>query len=361
MMKKYWQNNLIIVLSALLLFISAGYCGWIAADVQAQSEVSAEATNEDTVLVGGMPIGIYMETDGVMILDTEQIKSVDGQEYEPAANLVKPGDYIIALNNQAVENKKELVKMLQGLHDNEVILTLRRRQESLTIRLHPVEAEPGVYKLGIWVRDNVQGLGTITFLTANQEFGALGHGIHDSETNELMEIAAGMLYKTSIQTIRKGENGMPGSMEGMIVYNTHNAVGTIWKNTETGIYGTVEKAEEIFPGSISLGVATREEVAIGNATIRCFVDGEIREYAIQVIEIAGIETEANKGLIIQVTDPELLAKTGGIIQGMSGSPIIQKGKLIGAVTHVFVQDSTKGYGIFAESMLENINRRSLSN
>ena len=207
----------------------------------------------------------------------------------------------------------------------------------------------------------MQGLGTITFLTGNSEFGALGHGIHDTDTNVLLSIADGTLYKTSIHSVQKGENGIPGSMEGIIVYNGYNKLGRIEKNTDEGIYGKVDKIDELFSEQIPIQTATKEEVEVGNATIRCFVDNEIKEYSILVTDIDYSGREANKGLVIQVTDPELLEKTGGIIQGMSGSPILQNGKLIGAVTHVFVQDSTKGYGIFIENMLENVASHTLSN
>ena len=180
----------------------------------------------------------------------------------------------------------------------------------------------------------------------------MGHGIHDADTNVLMNIADGSLYKTSIQSIKKGENGIPGSMEGIIVYNGYNRLGTIDKNTDAGIYGTVDKIDGVFEEQIPIETASKEEIEIGKATMRCFVDNQIQEYDIEVTDIETSEKEIKKGLVIQVTDEALLEKTGGIIQGMSGSPIIQNGKLIGAVTHVFVQDSTKGYGIFIENMLK---------
>ena len=355
-MDKRWQNRLLVLFSAVFLSSAAGYVGWMAADAVEQTEVSTEAISEDTVLVGGMPVGIYMETDGVMVLDTDHIKGIDGVDYEPAGHLVKCGDYITGFNGKKIDNKKELMESLKELDEDEVVLQLRRDDETIDVKVKPVECEPDEYKLGIWVRDNVQGLGTVTFLTGNSEFGALGHGIHDTDTNVLLSIADGTLYKTSIHSIKKGENGIPGSMEGIIVYNGYNKLGTIEKNTDEGIYGKVDKIDEI-----PVQTAAKEEVEVGDATIRCFVDNEVKEYNIKVTDIDYSGREANKGLVIQVTDPGLLEKTGGIIQGMSGSPILQNGKLIGAVTHVFVQDSTKGYGIFIENMLENVASHSLSN
>lgn len=360
-MDKRWQNRLLVLFSAVFLSSAAGYFGWMAADAVEQTEVSTEAISEDTVLVGGMPVGIYMETDGVMVLDTDHIKGIDGVDYEPAGHLVKCGDYITGFNGKKIDNKKELMESLKELDEDEVVLQLRRDDETIDVKVKPVECEPDEYKLGIWVRDNVQGLGTVTFLTGNSEFGALGHGIHDTDTNVLLSIADGTLYKTSIHSIKKGENGIPGSMEGIIVYNGYNKLGTIEKNTDEGIYGKVDKIDELFTNQIPVQTAAKEEVEVGDATIRCFVDNEVKEYNIKVTDIDYSGREANKGLVIQVTDPGLLEKTGGIIQGMSGSPILQNGKLIGAVTHVFVQDSTKGYGIFIENMLENVASHSLSN
>ena len=360
-MEKRWQNRVLVLLSAVLLSACSGYFGWISADAVEQTEVSTETISEDTVLVGGMPVGIYMETDGVMVLDTEHIKGIDGVEYEPASHLVKCGDYITGINGKTVENKKELMEALAHLNEDEVVLSLRREEETIDVKIKPVECEPDEYKLGIWVRDNVQGLGTITFLTGSSEFGALGHGIHDSDTNVLLSIADGTLYKTSIHSIKKGENGIPGSMEGIIVYNGYNKLGSIKKNTDAGIYGTIDKIDDLFTEQIPVQIAAKEEIEIGDATIRCFVDNEVKEYNIKVTDIDYSGHEVNKGLVIQVTDPGLLEKTGGIIQGMSGSPILQNGKLIGAVTHVFVQDSTKGYGIFIENMLENVGDQTLSN
>ncbi len=330
----------------------SGYLGWSYADAVPETEVSTAGIGEDTVLVGGMPAGIYMETDGVLVLDTQRIQGVDGQEKEPAKNLVKAGDYIVGMNGDPIFDKKDLTDILNGLEGNEVVLKLRRSGEFLEVKTEAVECTPDEYKLGIWVRDNVQGLGTITFLTGSSRFGALGHGIHDTDTGVLMDVEGGSLYKTSIRSVVKGEHGLPGSMEGLIVYNNYNRIGEVDKNTEAGIYGKIDKIDEIFKEQIPMQIAKKEEIKPGDATIRCFLEGKIREYEVRVTDVDYNVGEINKGIVLQVTDPELLDETGGIIQGMSGSPILQNGKLIGAVTHVFVNDPTKGYGIFAEKMLE---------
>lgn len=317
-----------------------------------QTNVNAAGNDTDTVLLGGMPVGIYMETDGVMVLSTETVEGIDGGIYEPAQNLVRTGDYIMAVNNQEIEGKTDLLDAVEKMDDDKIVLTVRRGDEILDVKIRPVEYKPDEYRLGIWVRDNVQGLGTVTFLTGKSRFGALGHGIHDTDTNVLMSISDGTVYRTSIQDITKGADGSPGSMEGIIVYNSFNVLGSIDKNTDAGIYGTIDRIDALFEEQIPIETAKKEEIVTGDATIRCYIDNELKEYDIQVTDIDMSGDEVNKGLVIKVTDEELLEKTGGIIQGMSGSPIIQNGKLIGAVTHVFVQDSTMGYGIFIENMLK---------
>ncbi len=361
--RKYRTSTLLILFLVLLSGIAGGHYAKTYKNelLLGQTEVSTEAAGSDTVLLGGMPVGIYMETDGVMVLNTERIKGIDGREYEPASDLVRSGDYITAIDHKEISGKKELLEAVAAIDGDKVILTIRRGDEDVDIKLNPVEYTPGQYRLGIWVRDNVQGLGTVTFLTEQSRFGALGHGIHDTDTNGLMDISGGTVYRTSIQDVIRGTDGSPGSMEGIIVYNNYNVLGSIDKNTEAGIYGTIDRIDEVFEEQIPIQTAKTEEIETGPATIRCYIDNELKEYDIQVTDIDTSGAEINKGLVIQVTDPELLEKTGGIIQGMSGSPIIQNGRLIGAVTHVFVQDSTMGYGIFIENMLNQVEISEMSN
>ena len=272
------------------------------------TDAGIEAMNNDTVLVGGMPIGIYMETDGVMVLNTEQIAGADGKEHEPAKGIVKAGDYIMAVDHCEITGKKELLEAVGNLTGTFVVLTVRRNGETIDLKIKPVEYETGEYRLGIWVRDNVQGLGTVTFLTDQSRFGALGHGIHDVDTSVLMSIAEGNVYRTSIRDITKGQSGSPGSMEGMIIYNNYNILGTIDKNTEAGIYGKIDKIDELFTEQTAIRTAKKEEIITGPATIRCFVDNEVREFDIEVTQVDMMSQEINKGLVIKVTDEELLEK-----------------------------------------------------
>ena len=241
---------------------------------------------------------------------------------------------------------------MKSLEQPEIVLKVRRKNQKINIRMRAVECSADDYKLGIWVRDNAQGLGTITYLTADSTFGALGHGIHDTDTGELLKISKGVLYSTSIQDVQKGTEGYPGGMEGIIVYNSYNMLGSITENTEQGIYGKLDRVDTLFRNAEPVKVAGKDEIEEGDALIRCAVDGCVKEYHVQISEIDGKASEINKRLEIAVTDPELLDKTGGIVQGMSGSPILQNGKLVGAVTHVFVNSPTKGYGIILEDMLK---------
>lgn len=349
-----WYRRMLIILLVFAVTVGGSYCFLQIKREELKKEVSAGTGSENLLIPGGMPIGIYMETDGVMVLGTDEIKSSDGSSTSPAKNLVKDGDYIVGIDEEEVENKQELIEVMQNLSKKTVILHLRRKMEYIDVKIHPAKDEEGKYKLGIWVRDNVQGLGTITFLNANSEFGALGHGIHDVDTSELLEISEGTLYETSIQNIKKGQNGSPGGMEGIIVYNHYNVLGSITSNTETGIYGKIDRVDKVFKNQEAYPAASKEEIKTGKAYIRCAVSGEVKDYEIQITKIDLHPGEVNKGIEIRVTDEELLRITGGIVQGMSGSPILQDGKIVGAVTHVFVQDSTKGYGIFIENMLENL-------
>lgn len=352
-----WYRRMLVILLMFTVTVGGSYCFLKMKREELRREVSVNRLSDQLLIPGGMPVGIYMETDGVMVLGTEEIKGEDGTSEAPARHLVKDGDYIVGMDTEDIGNKRELLEVVRNLSKKTVVLHLRRKQEYISVRIHPVKDEEGAYKLGIWVRDNAQGLGTVTFLNGNSEFGALGHGIHDVDTGELLEMSEGTLYETSIRNIKKGESGNPGGMEGIIVYNHYNVLGSITKNTDAGIFGKIDRVDRVFQSQEAYPAAAREEIETGDAVIRCAVSGEIEEYRIRITKIDLNPGEVNKGIEIQVTDPRLLDITGGIVQGMSGSPILQNGKIVGAVTHVFVQDATKGYGIFIENMVENLVER----
>ena len=258
-------------------------------------ESLAAEKEDDTVLLGGMPVGIYMETDGVLVLDTEKMTGMDGKEYTPAQGVVSSGDYITEVNHQKIEGKKQLMDLVEHLDGEKVLLTVRRENTILEKKLTPVQISKGNYRLGIWVRDNVQGLGTITFLTKNNRFAALGHGIHDIDTSTLLTIKRGTLYRTSIQKVQKGSKGNPGTMEGIIVYNRFHQLGVIEKNTDAGIYGELNSDRSWIGEEVPIQVAKKEEIKTGEARIRCYIDGEVKEYTICITQIDKESDQVNKG------------------------------------------------------------------
>ena len=293
-------------------------------------EVQVQTMEEKSVAVCGVPVGLYMETEGVLVVDTGEILQKDGISCRPAANIAKAGDYILEVNGTPISGKKELIQQIHDSKGEAMELLVNRGGEKIPLSLTPVLAEDDRYKLGIWVRDNTQGIGTMTYVDTEGKFGALGHGISDTDTGELLDIEDGELYLAQIMSIVKGVKGTPGELSGYIEYQKDRKIGTIEKNTEIGY---------------------KQEVQEGRAELLTCVEGEVKSYEIQITDIYRERADTNKAFVLRVTDPELLAATGGIVQGMSGSPILQNGKLVGAVTHVFVQDSTKGYGIFIENML----------
>lgn len=314
-------------------------------------EVSVRVVERKRVIPGGIPIGIYLETEGVYVVGTGEIEAEDGLNYEPAYQIVQTGDYILAVNGRKIRDKDELIACVQANRSDIMILKLLRGEEVIQVRLHAVRTREEDYKLGIWVKDDIQGIGTLTYMTEEAGFGALGHGITDTDTGELLETSCGSLYDTNILEIIKGEKGTPGEISGMITYSDRHIRGNIHKNTAAGIFGTIDFKIRNELNTEAVEVGFKQEIRRGPAQIRSSVSGELKEYQIQIQEIRLNEDDVNKGMIFQVTDPELLELTGGVIQGMSGSPILQNGKLVGAVTHVFVNDPSKGYGIFAETMI----------
>lgn len=315
-------------------------------------DVKVKNTSAKEVYVSGEAVGIYMQTKGVLIIDTGEILSENGEKETPARDIVKPGDYIVAFNQDKIKCKQDLLDELAELDEKEVTLKVRRGKETIPLSVTPVKDKDGEYKLGIWVRDDTQGIGTLTFVDENGRYGALGHGISDVDTGELLSIADGKLYNARILGVRKGEKGNPGEISGLIRYDSENILGNISENSKNGIFGTfrADRLEAMNLEKISIGY--KQDLKTGPASILCSTDGEVKEYAAEITRIDMNHEDTNKSFVIQVTDKELLEKTGGIVQGMSGSPVIQNGKLFGAVTHVFVQDATGGYGIFIENMMK---------
>ncbi|MDO4274431.1 MAG: SpoIVB peptidase [Eubacteriales bacterium] len=315
-------------------------------------DIKVIPTESTDLMVSGSTVGIYMETQGVLIIDTGEIVSESGVPEEPAKNIVKSGDYIVAFNQQEITSKRELMDDLETLDGDDVTLGIKRNGETIPVSVTPVKDMQGEYKLGIWVRDDTQGIGTLTFVDTKGHYGALGHGISDVDTGELLNIKEGSLYQAQILGIHKGSKGSPGELSGLIRYEPKNIIGTIDTNSKNGIYGEFEGNAGEGISLRQMPVGYKQEMEIGPASILCCVENQVEEYQAEITKIDMNHEDSNKSFVIRVTDEKLLSATGGIVQGMSGSPVLQNGKIVGAVTHVFVQDSTSGYGIFIENMLK---------
>lgn len=316
-------------------------------------QIQVDVVDSQYAIPCGLPVGIYLKSKGVMVIGTGRIIGEDGQEAEPAYGVLQSGDYIEAINGQPLKDKEALITNLSHLEGGEVLLRVRREGEALELSVNPVKSEDGTYKLGAWVRDDTQGIGTMTYIDTNGNFGALGHGISDSDTGKVVEIENGELYETEILGIEKGTIGNPGVMAGVIYYGPGSQLGVITENTEIGIFGKVNEKMKNSLQTQAIEVGYRQDVKKGQAWVRSDVSGELKDYEIEIQKVDYNPVQKNKSMVIRIVDEDLLRLTGGIVQGMSGSPIIQDGKLVGAVTHVFVQDSTRGYGIFVEDMIEH--------
>jgi len=324
-------------------------CKWLG--VLPLKTIKVHTVEKQEVLVSGSPVGIYMETKGVLVIDSGEITDRDGIRRTPAEHIIQSGDYICEIDGKVLTGKRQLMQLVRENQGEPMELQVIRHQETIKLEMTPVETEDGSYKLGIWVRDNIQGIGTLTYVEPNGTFGALGHGISDADTGERLEISDGDLYRADILSIRKGTAGTPGELRGVINYREENRIGTICGNSQYGIRGQMEPGK--YTESMKkIPTGLKQEIQTGKAEIRCDIGDGIREYQCEILEIDSNARDTNKCFVLRITDDDLLSRTGGIVQGMSGSPVLQNGKLIGAITHVFVNDPTKGYGIFIENMME---------
>ena len=324
-------------------------CKWLG--VLPLKTIKVHTVEKQEVLVSGSPVGIYMETKGVLVIDSGEITDREGIRRTPAEHIIQSGDYICEIDGKVLTGKRQLMQLVRENQGEPMELQVIRHQETIKLEMTPVETEDGSYKLGIWVRDNIQGIGTLTYVEPNGTFGALGHGISDADTGERLEISDGDLYRADILSIRKGTAGTPGELRGVINYREENRIGTICGNSQYGIRGQMEPGK--YTESMKkIPTGLKQEIQTGKAEIRCDIGDGIREYQCEILEIDSNARDTNKCFVLRITDDDLLSRTGGIVQGMSGSPVLQNGKLIGAITHVFVNDPTIGYGIFIENMME---------
>ena len=303
-------------------------------------------TRPQSVYASGELIGLRIHNRGLIVTNLAPVFS-GGKEISPAQSAgILPGDVIVDINGSVPKDSGQVPSLLTS----NTTLTIRRNNSMKKIVISPVtDDSDGNMKLGLWVRDSSAGVGTLTYL--NQEtltYGALGHGISDGDTGVMFDVAHGTIEKSHVVSIEKGKRGSPGQISGSFT-GSDEIAGTVTKNCEAGIFGDAFQSSALDFCEYPIGVMS--QVKCGKATILCAVEGEIKEYEISILRSMPYGS-ATKGLAIQITDPRLLEKTGGIVQGMSGSPIIQNGKIIGAVTHVLVNDPTRGYGIFIENMLK---------
>lgn len=329
--------------------------GWLSI-----KNISLDVIDTVEVIPCGGTIGITLETDGILVLGTAEVMSKDGMNYEPALNILKTGDYIMEANSRKLSSKEELIQIIQTCNGQPVLLKVKRDSQYVTLKVQPVATATGEFKIGTWIRDDTQGIGTLTFVTTTGDYGALGHGITDVDTGLLMSVKTGSVYDAEVVNIIKGKSGQPGELSGVIHENSLSKIGSITKNSPQGIFGQIVNTSDIYKRVANsiynnpIPIALKQEIQIGDATILCNVEGQIKEYKIYIESIDFGNKSHSKGLVIKITDERLKELTGGIVQGMSGSPIIQNGKLVGAVTHVFIRDASMGYGTFIENMLEII-------
>ena len=314
-------------------------------------EINVNVISKTKVIPMGNAIGMKLYTDGVLVVGMSEIEGK--KPYENSG--IKEGDRIVQIDKKAIDNTEDLMEAVNKCSGKEISVKYIRDNTTITTSIKPIKNSGNQYKIGLWVRDAAAGVGTLTFYEPSSGmFGTLGHGILDVDTSELIKIANGELVTTNILNITKGKKGDPGEIRGTI--ESGHTIGNIDKNTSFGVFGTLNKTPYInIQNNDEIEVALREEIKIEDAQIICELENGKREkYNIKIQKVFLNNNKDNKSMLIKITDEKLLEKTGGIIQGMSGAPIIQNGKFIGAVTHVLVNDPTIGYGVFADIMIKQM-------
>ena len=315
--------------------------------------IKFNVVKKQKLMPSGKAAGIYVNARGVMVLGTSAIHGKGGSSYNPAKNILKPGDYIYKVDGKEVSSIDDIENMLQTLGAGNIKMKVRRGKEKIDVKIKGIESEDGKVKIGTWLREDTEGIGTVTYIADNNTYAALGHGIADADTGLLVDISAGGLYEAVVNRIIPSKKGVPGQISGSVELSDRCRIGSIAVNNDSGIKGEIDigKAGFSFEKNEALPVALKQDIKTGKAFIMCQLGENIEKYEIEISNIFQNAKE-NKDMIIKVTDKKLLKKTGGIVQGMSGSPIVQDGRIVGAVTHVFVDNPTRGYAIFIEKMLK---------
>ena len=349
-MKRISVKYLWILLAILAILLSV--CFFIFTREPVIEPVQVDIVSEKTLIPGGHSVGIKMDVKGVLVVGLEEIETADSIVNPGFDAGLQIGDIILSINDievsyayevtNIVKNSDGVLKMKVLRGDNVLFYTINAAKDIST----------GEYKLGIWVKEKIAGIGTLTFYDPETNtFAALGHGIYERKTSMLVEAGGGELLKTEVNSIKEGESGTPGEIRG-IFYDQNIPLGNVFKNSKHGIFASGINIEEINLAE-PMVIGTKDQIKTGKAYILTTIEGtEVEKFEIKITKINKHNDQGNKGIELKVTDENLLSNSGGIIQGMSGSPIIQDGKLVGAVTHVLVNDPTRGYGIFIENMLE---------
>lgn len=309
------------------------------------------ASTVRTVIPVGRAVGIKLFSDGVLVVGFSAVPTDNGSAVPAKECGLREGDIITHINSEEVDTIEQVQSLLQGLEGDKMSIRCLRGEKQLQMTAQAVKcSDDGEYKLGAWIRDSMAGIGTMTFYDPETNtFGALGHGINDVDTCQLMPLQSGGIMEASVTQVQKGVKGSPGQLKGAF---ENSDMGSLWANTEEGVFGTLTE-KELVEGMSPMEVAEPAEVQVGPATILSNISGEtVEEYTVEITKVILAEDGDTRDLMLTVTDPVLLEATGGIVQGMSGSPILQNGKIIGAVTHVLVNDPTRGYGIFIDNMLD---------
>lgn len=350
-MKAFKKISLIFVLFFLYTFVlSRNYLPETIAVKGEEIRIS-----DIEVIPVGEVIGIKLYTSGVLVVGTAKIDGADGNSYKPYENTdIKEGDSIIKVAGEYVNSTEELINIVNRNGENPISINYIRNNNENVAEITPVKDQQGYYKLGLWVRDSAAGVGTMTFYNEQtQTFAALGHPITDIDTGDIIQTSSGEIDDVNIISIIKGKEEEPGKLQGVIQQDS--IIGSIYKNTAYGIYGIVKNQANVnIDYNRRMNVAMRQEINLGEATILSDISGELKEYKIEIQKTYLNNNYDNKSMVIKVTDEELLNRTGGIIQGMSGSPVIQNGKFCGAITHVFVKNPTIGYAVFADRMISEL-------
>ena len=332
-----------------LLLLAAAVVMTVALVPGAQAAESQNSAPRSVIPLG-RAVGIKLFAPGVLVVGLSDITTDQGLASPAQACGLQEGDVITHINDAQVSSIEEVQTILQDLEGQEMELTVLRDEESQEVTTRAAQCSTdGADKLGAWIRDSMAGIGTLTFVDPETGlFGTLGHGINDVDTAVLMKLQSGAITPASVAGVVKGVNGRPGELRG--AFSSSQDLGTLYANTESGVFGHLQD-----PGTFTgtpVPVATAEEVHTGQATILANVAGtEVEEYTVEILKVYS-NTSDTRDLMLRVTDPRLLEKTGGIVQGMSGSPILQDGKLVGAVTHVLIDHADRGYGILAQNMLD---------